>query len=128
MHQGHAAFLHGTSNQGHDIRIERLQIVQPRPFAGLVRLRRELKDQLISLAPYLNVGHVSRDPKFLRQPYCLRAARPSPKARMSTCNSPVPARHATRVASSNYLTTVEGLKLAAQTFDRDVKRLSCCAG
>ncbi|KGB55938.1 Mercuric reductase MerA [Sphingopyxis sp. LC81] len=27
-----------------------------------------------------------------------------------------------------YLTTVEGLKLAAQTFDRDVKRLSCCAG
>ncbi|MGQ7847018.1 mercury(II) reductase [Granulosicoccus sp. 3-233] len=27
-----------------------------------------------------------------------------------------------------YLTTVEGLKLAAQTFDRDVKNLSCCAG
>ena len=27
-----------------------------------------------------------------------------------------------------YLTTVEGLKLAAQTFDRDVARLSCCAG
>lgn len=27
-----------------------------------------------------------------------------------------------------YLTTVEGLKLAAQTFDMDVKRLSCCAG
>ncbi len=27
-----------------------------------------------------------------------------------------------------YLTTVEGLKLAAQTFDRDVKMLSCCAG
>ena len=27
-----------------------------------------------------------------------------------------------------YLTTVEGLKLAAQTFDRDVKDLSCCAG
>lgn len=27
-----------------------------------------------------------------------------------------------------YLTTVEGLKLAAQAFDRDVKRLSCCAG
>ncbi|MBI2735946.1 MAG: mercury(II) reductase [Rhodospirillales bacterium] len=27
-----------------------------------------------------------------------------------------------------YLTTVEGLKLAAQTFDRDVTRLSCCAG
>ncbi len=27
-----------------------------------------------------------------------------------------------------YLTTVEGLKLAAQTFDRDVKKLSCCAG
>lgn len=27
-----------------------------------------------------------------------------------------------------YLTTVEGLKLAAQTFDMDVKMLSCCAG
>ena len=27
-----------------------------------------------------------------------------------------------------YLTTVEGLKLAAQTFDKDVARLSCCAG
>src|ERR671919_962580 len=27
-----------------------------------------------------------------------------------------------------YLTTVEGLKLAAQTFDKDVTRLSCCAG
>ncbi len=27
-----------------------------------------------------------------------------------------------------YLTTFEGLKLAAQTFDRDVKKLSCCAG
>ena len=27
-----------------------------------------------------------------------------------------------------YLTTVEGLKLAAQTFDRDLKKLSCCAG
>lgn len=27
-----------------------------------------------------------------------------------------------------YLTTVEGLKLAAQTFDMDVKSLSCCAG
>lgn len=27
-----------------------------------------------------------------------------------------------------YLTTVEGLKLGAQTFDRDVKKLSCCAG
>lgn len=27
-----------------------------------------------------------------------------------------------------YLTNVEGLKLAAQTFDRDVARLSCCAG
>jgi mercuric reductase len=26
-----------------------------------------------------------------------------------------------------YLTMVEGLKLAAQTFDRDVKQLSCCA-
>ena len=26
-----------------------------------------------------------------------------------------------------YLTTVEGLKLAAQTFDMDVKKLSCCA-
>ena len=27
-----------------------------------------------------------------------------------------------------YLTTVEGLRLAAQSFTRDVKRLSCCAG
>jgi mercuric reductase len=27
-----------------------------------------------------------------------------------------------------YLTMVEGLKLAAQTFSRDVKQLSCCAG
>jgi mercuric reductase len=27
-----------------------------------------------------------------------------------------------------YLTTVEGLKLAAQTFDLDIKKLSCCAG
>lgn len=27
-----------------------------------------------------------------------------------------------------YLTTVEGLKLAAQTFDKDVAKLSCCAG
>ena len=27
-----------------------------------------------------------------------------------------------------YLTTVEGLKLAAQTFDKDISRLSCCAG
>jgi len=27
-----------------------------------------------------------------------------------------------------YLTTVEGLKLAAQTFDMDVSKLSCCAG
>ena len=27
-----------------------------------------------------------------------------------------------------YLTTVEGLNLAAQTFDMDVKKLSCCAG
>ena len=27
-----------------------------------------------------------------------------------------------------YLTTVEGLKLAAQTFERDVAMLSCCAG
>lgn len=27
-----------------------------------------------------------------------------------------------------YLTTVEGLKLAAQTFDGDVSKLSCCAG
>ena len=26
-----------------------------------------------------------------------------------------------------YLTMVEGLKLCAQTFTRDVKRLSCCA-
>jgi len=27
-----------------------------------------------------------------------------------------------------YLTTVEGLKLAAQAFDKDLSRLSCCAG
>ena len=27
-----------------------------------------------------------------------------------------------------YLTMVEGLKLCAQTFTRDVKQLSCCAG
>ncbi len=27
-----------------------------------------------------------------------------------------------------YLTTVEGLKIAAQTFDQDVAKLSCCAG
>ncbi len=27
-----------------------------------------------------------------------------------------------------YLTTVEGLKLAAQTFEKDVSKLSCCAG
>ena len=27
-----------------------------------------------------------------------------------------------------YLTTVEDLKLAAQTFDMDVSKLSCCAG
>jgi len=27
-----------------------------------------------------------------------------------------------------YLTMVEGLKLAAQTFIKDVARLSCCAG
>ena len=27
-----------------------------------------------------------------------------------------------------YLTTVEGLKLAALAFNRDVKMLSCCAG
>ncbi len=27
-----------------------------------------------------------------------------------------------------YLTTVEGLKLTAQTFDKDVAKLSCCAG
>ena len=27
-----------------------------------------------------------------------------------------------------YLTTVEGLKLAAQTFEMDVSKLSCCAG
>jgi mercuric reductase len=27
-----------------------------------------------------------------------------------------------------YLTIVEGLKLAAQTFTTDVSRLSCCAG
>jgi len=27
-----------------------------------------------------------------------------------------------------YLTMAEGLKLCAQTFDKDVKQLSCCAG
>lgn len=27
-----------------------------------------------------------------------------------------------------YLTTVEGLRLAAQTFNKDVRRWSCCAG
>lgn len=27
-----------------------------------------------------------------------------------------------------YLTTVEGVRLAAQTFDKDVAKLSCCAG
>jgi len=27
-----------------------------------------------------------------------------------------------------YLTTVEGLKLAAQAFDKDLAKLSCCAG
>jgi mercuric reductase len=27
-----------------------------------------------------------------------------------------------------YLTMVEALKLAAQTFTKDVKQLSCCAG
>lgn len=27
-----------------------------------------------------------------------------------------------------YLTTVEGLKLAAQSFDKDINKLSCCAG
>jgi mercuric reductase len=27
-----------------------------------------------------------------------------------------------------YLTMVEGLKLAAQTFARDARELSCCAG
>ena len=27
-----------------------------------------------------------------------------------------------------YLVQVEGLKLAAQTFDKDVAQLSCCAG
>jgi mercuric reductase len=27
-----------------------------------------------------------------------------------------------------YLTTVEGLRLAAQAFDRDLDKLSCCAG
>jgi mercuric reductase len=27
-----------------------------------------------------------------------------------------------------YLTMVEGLKLCAQTFNKDVKALSCCAG
>lgn len=29
---------------------------------------------------------------------------------------------------SPYLTMAEGLKLAAQTFSRDVAKLSCCAG
>ena len=28
----------------------------------------------------------------------------------------------------SYLTMVEGLKLSAQTFSKDVKQLSCCAG
>lgn len=27
-----------------------------------------------------------------------------------------------------YLTLAEGIKLAAQTFTKDVKKLSCCAG
>jgi len=27
-----------------------------------------------------------------------------------------------------YLTTVEGLKMAAQAFEKDVSKLSCCAG
>jgi mercuric reductase len=27
-----------------------------------------------------------------------------------------------------YLTTVEGLKLAAQTFEKDIAKLSCCPG
>ncbi len=27
-----------------------------------------------------------------------------------------------------YLTMVEGLKLTAQTFNKDVSQLSCCAG
>jgi len=27
-----------------------------------------------------------------------------------------------------YLTLGEGIKLAAQSFDKDVKQLSCCAG
>ncbi len=27
-----------------------------------------------------------------------------------------------------YLTMVEGIKLSAQTFSKDVKALSCCAG
>ena len=27
-----------------------------------------------------------------------------------------------------YLTTVEGLKLAAQAFEKDIAKLSCCAG
>ena len=27
-----------------------------------------------------------------------------------------------------YLTTVEGLELAAQAFEKDVAKLSCCAG
>ena len=32
------------------------------------------------------------------------------------------------ISAACYLTMVEGLKLAAQTFNKDVKQLSCCAG
>ena len=38
--------------------------------------------------------------------------------------------HVRRLAEAifPYLTTVEGLKLAALAFDKDVAKLSCCAG
>lgn len=32
------------------------------------------------------------------------------------------------LADTPYLTMVEGFKLCAQTFTKDVKQLSCCAG
>ena len=48
-----------------------------------------------------------------------------PFCRSATCRER--SRHATRGGSSS-LSPVEGLKLAAQTFERDVARLSCCAG
>lgn len=34
----------------------------------------------------------------------------------------------TRKPITAYLTMVEGLKLAAQTYSKDVKHLPCCAG